>query len=87
MHLHGNEWNDIICNIVKFMGSNEVRAHNMMTRLYNMNVMSWNADASAVVFCNNLSDTSLASNITLYLISNFKIKHVFFRVFEKPYEF
>ena len=45
MHRYGNEWNDIICNIVKFMTPNEVRCHNMMTRLYNMNVMSWNTDA------------------------------------------
>ena len=59
---HGNEWNDIICNIVKFMAPNEVRCHNMMTRLYNMNVMSWNVVCNpTVVFCNNLSDTSLAS--------------------------
>ena len=59
----------------------------MMTRLYNMNVMSWNADASTVVFCNNLSDTSLASYIKTYLISNFIIKHVFFRVFQKTLYF
>ena len=58
MHLHGNEWNDIICYIVKFMVPNGVRRHNMMTRLYNMNVMSWNADASDGCICNNLSDTS-----------------------------
>ena len=32
----GDKWNDIICNIVKFMTSNEVRGHNMMTRLHNM---------------------------------------------------
>ena len=56
-----NKWNDIICNIVKFMASNEVRGHDMMIRLHNMIVMSWNVVASTVVFCNNLSDTSLAS--------------------------
>ncbi len=28
------------------MASNEVRGHNMMTRLYNMNVMSWNVVVS-----------------------------------------
>ena len=36
-----------------------------------------------VVFCNNLSDTSLAS---IYYISNFKIDYVFFHVFQKPYD-
>ena len=69
---HGNEWNDIICNIVKFMTPNEVRCHNMMTRLYNMNVMSWNVVSHpTVVFCNNLSDTSLASTFkkTLFVLT------------------
>ena len=41
---HGNEWNDIICNIVKFMASSEARGHDMMIRLHNMIVMSWNVD-------------------------------------------
>ena len=27
------------------MAPNEVRCHNMMIRLYNMNVMSWNTDS------------------------------------------
>ena len=43
------------------MASNEVRGHDIMIRLHNMIVMSWNVVASTVVFCNNLSDTSLAS--------------------------
>ena len=46
MHLHGNEWNDIICDIVKFMASSEARGHDMMIRLHNMIAMSWNADAT-----------------------------------------
>ena len=46
MQLHGNEWNDIICDIVKFMASNEVRGHDMMIRLHNMIVMSWNVVAT-----------------------------------------
>ena len=46
MQLHGNEWNDIICNIVKFMASSEARGHDMMIRLHNMIVMSWNVVAS-----------------------------------------
>ena len=36
-----------------------------------------------VVFCNNLSDTSLAS---IYYISNFKIDYVFFYDFQKLYD-
>ena len=46
MQLHGNEWNDIICDIVKFMASNEVRGHDIMIRLHNMIVMSWNVVAT-----------------------------------------
>ena len=41
-----NEWNDIICNIVKFMASSEARGHDMMITLHNMIAMSWNADAT-----------------------------------------
>ena len=67
----------------------------LMTRLYNMNVMKNPLNVGmlmhpTVVFCNNLSDTSLASYIKTYLISNFisncVIDHVFFRVFQKPYD-
>ena len=36
-----------------------------------------------VVFCDNLSDTSL---VLIYYISNFKIDYVFFHVFQKPYD-
>ena len=46
MQLHGNEWNDIICNIVKFMSSSVARGHDMMIRLHNMIAMSWNVVAS-----------------------------------------
>ena len=46
MQLHEDEWNDIICNIIKFMSSSVARAHGMMIRLYNMIVMSWNVVAS-----------------------------------------
>ena len=46
MQLHGDEWNDIICNIIKFMSSSVARGHDMMIRLYNMIVMSWNVVAS-----------------------------------------
>ena len=46
MLLHGNEWNDIICNIVKFMASSEARGHDMMIRLHNMITMNWNVVAS-----------------------------------------
>ena len=45
MQLHGNEWNDIICNIVKFIASSEARGHDMMIRLH-MIAMSWNVVAS-----------------------------------------
>ena len=46
MQLHGNEWNDIICDIVKFMGSSEARGHDIMIRLHNMIAMSWNVVAT-----------------------------------------
>ena len=46
MQLHGNEWNDIICDIVKFMASNGVRGHDMMIRLHNIILMSWNVVAT-----------------------------------------
>ena len=46
MQLHGNEGNDIICNIVKFMASSVARGHDMMIRLHNMIAMSWNVVAS-----------------------------------------
>ena len=46
MQLHEDEWNDIICNIIKFMTSSVARSHDMMIRLYNMIVMSWNVVAS-----------------------------------------
>ena len=46
MQLHGNEWNDIIRDIVKFMASNGVRGRDMMIRLHNMIVMSWNVVAT-----------------------------------------
>ena len=59
MYRYGNEWNDIICNIVKFMTPNEVRCHNMMIRLYNMNVMSWNTDTFDGCILRQFSGTSL----------------------------
>ena len=46
MQLHEDEWNDIICNIIKFMSSSVARGHDMMIRLHNMIVMSWNVVAS-----------------------------------------
>ena len=45
MQLHGNEWNDVICNIVKFMASSLARGHDMMIILH-MITMSWNVVAS-----------------------------------------
>ena len=46
MQLHGNEWNEVECYFVKFMVPNEVRCHNMMLKLYETNVMSWNVVAT-----------------------------------------
>ena len=46
MQLHGNEWNDIMCNIVKFMASSIARGYDMMIRSHNMIAMIWNVVAS-----------------------------------------
>ena len=46
MQLHGNEWNEAECYFAKFMASSEARGHDMILKLYEANVMSWNVVAT-----------------------------------------
>ena len=70
------------------MASNEVRGHDMMIRLHNMIAICRNVDHLwRLYFATIFRIHPSLRYIKLYLISNFKIEHVFFRVFKIPYDF
>ena len=74
-----DEWSDIIYNIVKFMVSSEAREHDMMTRLYNMNVMSRNVvSIRRLYFATIFRIHPSLRYITLDLSYNLKIVDIFF---------
>ena len=60
----------------------------MMIRLHNMIVMSWNVDHLwRLYFATIFRIHPSLRYIKLYLISNFKIKHVFFVFLKNPLTF
>ena len=81
MQLHGNEWNDIICNIVKFMASSEARGHDMMIRLHNTSLNPQNLrniikKLQKLVLLKLLSNLSVKTTVFCYFLDIPQISQV-----------